>query len=102
LLVGDRPAGTVRLDRRDRRAWGPLCEVSITIAPDCRSRGLGKAALALARRQQPASPLVARVKASNRASRRLFLAAGYQPLAPGVFVHWPQRWAGVVGMAAAE
>jgi len=102
LLAGDRPAGTVRLDRRDRRAWGPLCEVSITIAPDCRGRGLGKAALALVRRLEPAWPLIARVKADNRASRRLFLAAGYQPLAPGVFVHWPQRRAGVVGMAAAE
>ncbi len=100
LEFEERPAGTVRLDRCVRRSWGRLCEVSIAIAPDCRGRGLGKAALALARELKPVAPLVARVKRGNIASRRLFLSAGYQPFSPGVFVHWPVGAAVAVGAAA--
>ena len=91
ILVGDRPVGTIRLDRRQRPAWGEVAEVSIALDPDLRGQGIGTAALAEARRLSPATVLIARVKAKNEASRRLFIGSGYQPMGPGVLVQWPAR-----------
>jgi UDP-2,4-diacetamido-2,4,6-trideoxy-beta-L-altropyranose hydrolase len=89
ILLGDRPAGTVRLDRRAISGCPDSYEVSIAIAPDCRRMGVGKAALSLASQLVPGLPLVARIKPGNDASHRLFAICGYRPFAPGVFVRWP-------------
>jgi UDP-2,4-diacetamido-2,4,6-trideoxy-beta-L-altropyranose hydrolase len=89
IIARGRPAGTLRLDRRDvpglRRAW----EVSIVVAPQERGRGTGSAALSLAAALCPDEPLVARVKPENESSERLFLRSGYRPFAPGMFVRLP-------------
>lgn len=69
-----KPAGLIRLDRE-----GGDAEVSIVIAQDRRGQGLGKAALALARRLLPRDRLTAFVKPENLASKRLFEQAGYVP-----------------------
>lgn len=72
VLHGDEPAGTVRLDRRDG-GW----EVSIGIDAARHGTGLGRAALALARRLVPEAPLLAEILPGNDASRALFARAGY-------------------------
>jgi RimJ/RimL family protein N-acetyltransferase len=76
---GGAPVGTVRFDRdgQDDR-W----EVSITLAPEHRGRGLAGAVLDAGESfllgARPYSHLiVARVRTANTASRRLFEAAGY-------------------------
>jgi UDP-2,4-diacetamido-2,4,6-trideoxy-beta-L-altropyranose hydrolase len=91
ILLGDRPAGTVRLDRRAMTGCPDGYEVSIAVAPDCRGSGIGKAALLLAGRLVPHFPLLARIRPENDASRRLFAACGYRPFAPDVFVRWPDE-----------
>ena len=75
ILHGDVPAGTVRLDaiRGDR----PTYEVSITIAADSRRRGVGRAAMALARQLVPEASLRAYVMSGNDASRALFSDCGF-------------------------
>lgn len=84
-----RPAATVRFDRLPERsdAW----EVSITVSPDFRGKGMAGQALRAAEelllREYPdaAVSLVAEMLLSNHASRRLFAAAGYQdPATPGL------------------
>ena len=72
VLHGDEPAGTVRLDRRDG-GW----EVSIGIDAARHGIGLGRSALALARRLVPEAPLLAEILPGNDASRALFARAGY-------------------------
>jgi RimJ/RimL family protein N-acetyltransferase len=72
-----RAVGTVRLDRR-----GPtVAELSITVAPEHRGRGLGEEAIALgvgqARDVFGASTVIARIKRTNTASLRAFSAAGF-------------------------
>lgn len=78
ILHGDAPAGTVRLDPRPGRSHCPY-EVSINIAAGSRRLGIGRAALALARRLVPEAGLCAYVMAGNSASRALFADAGFQP-----------------------
>jgi len=86
LVVEDgagQPVGTVRWDGSEPRGtW----EVSVTVAPEQRGRGLAAAVLscgeqALVARQ---GPVVVRavVHSGNTASRRLFDAAGYIPAGP--------------------
>lgn len=77
----DSPVGTVRWDRRAGADW----EVSITVAPQVRGRGL---ALPILRAGEEAldvtggARLIATVHQDNVASRRLFERAGYLPLTP--------------------
>ncbi|KRF27202.1 bifunctional UDP-2,4-diacetamido-2,4,6-trideoxy-beta-L-altropyranose hydrolase/GNAT family N-acetyltransferase [Phycicoccus sp. Soil802] len=101
LLVGEvagRPVGTVRWDREATGEW----EVSITVAPDSRGRGVAGGLLAAgevwlsheATREDPAAPsggpgdragvaaYLAAVHTANAASRRLFLGSGYLPDRP--------------------
>ena len=83
-LDGDEPVGTVRWDDEGAGEW----EVSITLAPTARGRGLGGPALGAAERwlvghlPEPPRALLAVVRADNSASRRLFLRAGYSPDLP--------------------
>jgi len=79
IAHGGAPAGTVRLDRRGA---GGL-EVSIAVAPDRHRLGIGKAALEVLRRLVPWAELWAEVLPENRASHRLFEAAGYEPAGKG-------------------
>jgi RimJ/RimL family protein N-acetyltransferase len=72
-----RPAGSLRLERRD-----PACaELSITLAPDARGRGLGRAAITLgveqARDALGVSTVLARVREDNPRSVRAFAAVGF-------------------------
>ncbi len=81
--VGDEPVGTVRWDDEGAGEW----EVSITLAPGARGRGLAGTVLASAERwlvghlsDRPTALAV--VRSDNVASRRLFLRAGYAPDLP--------------------
>jgi RimJ/RimL family protein N-acetyltransferase len=76
------PVATTRYDRLDgdATAW----EVSITVGPDVRGRGLGGATLAasdawLLDAEPAARRIVAHVRPANEASRRLFERHGYAP-----------------------
>lgn len=76
-------AGMVRLDPVPDPvgagdATGAAQEVSILIAPDLHGRGLAGAALRLLRARHPAPVIRAHVAAGNRASQKLFEAAGYR------------------------
>lgn len=81
-------AGVVRLDRMAEA--DNSFEVSIYIAPERHGRGLGNAALRLARRLLPDAELLAHVLPQNQVSRALFLAAGYVP-GPEWFRCTPQK-----------
>lgn len=83
---GQEPAGVLRLDDIDD---GTGYEVSIYVAPDKYRLGLASAALGLARRLLPGRNLYAEVLPGNRASRRLFLAAGYRETQPGHYLSRP-------------
>lgn len=78
------PVGTVRFDRRDGDGW----EVSITLAPGSRGRGLSGAVLAegerAARERLGVRVVLAAVHLENTASAKLFERAGYAEAAPAV------------------
>lgn len=69
-----RPVGTVRFDRDGDGAW----EVSITVAPEHRDRGLARRILAAGEHALgDGVSIVANVHRDNAASRALFRKAGY-------------------------
>ena len=72
------PVGTVRLDRQGTDE----AELSITIAPAARGRGLARPAIALgvehARREWGVERVTARIRPENAASLRAFAAAGFE------------------------
>jgi RimJ/RimL family protein N-acetyltransferase len=78
------PVGTVRFDRRDGDGW----EVSITLAPESRGRGLSGAVLAegerALRERLDVRVVLAAVHQDNTASAKLFEHAGYAEAAPAV------------------
>jgi RimJ/RimL family protein N-acetyltransferase len=87
LLVADHedaPVGTVRFDRREPRCW----EVSITLAPESRGRGLAGAVLAegerVLRDRHDVAVVLATVHQDNAASAALFDHAGYAEDAPAL------------------
>jgi GNAT superfamily N-acetyltransferase len=62
-------------------------EVSLEVDPAYRGRGLGRALVAAAPRLvPPGEPLWAQVSPANVASLRMFLAAGYRPVAAEVLL----------------
>jgi RimJ/RimL family protein N-acetyltransferase len=78
FLIDDEPVASVRYDRQ-----APDAEVSITVAPDRRGRGVASLALRAAesalRQEWPhVEALVAIVHVTNAPSRRLFERDGYQ------------------------
>ena len=78
-----RPAGTVRYDLLPEQAGSRArWEVSITVAPDLRGRGLGSAALSAADSwliacEPAAAEIVAYVRRTHIGSLRLFERSGY-------------------------
>lgn len=75
------PVATVRWDRRAGTDW----EVSLTVAPEQRGRGLAAGVLAAgeeALRVERPHRLLAGIHVDNRASIRLFERAGYLPHLP--------------------
>ncbi|WP_311257707.1 bifunctional UDP-2,4-diacetamido-2,4,6-trideoxy-beta-L-altropyranose hydrolase/GNAT family N-acetyltransferase [Microbacterium sp. WCS2018Hpa-9] len=75
------PVATCRWDRRSEDEW----EISITVAPESRGRGIAASAVNAAESTLTAGPpvrLVAAVHRDNVASRRLFERAGYLPHLP--------------------
>jgi RimJ/RimL family protein N-acetyltransferase len=76
--VSDGKAGIVRFDRTEGSEW----EVSITVNPQMRGRGLGARLLSAAiaeRRNEMGNPdLIARIKPENAASQRIFDKAGFE------------------------
>lgn len=79
IEVGGERAGSLRLDpmRHDTAAF----EISIAIDPKFHGRGIGAAALSLARRFQAGAVFEAEILPENIASRRLFFAAGFHKVA---------------------
>jgi RimJ/RimL family protein N-acetyltransferase len=71
--------GTVRLDRHGRDE----AELSITIAPAARGRGLARPAIELgvehARHEWRVARVTARIRPENTASLHAFAAAGFEP-----------------------
>ena len=82
IVAGDQPSGVARLDLD-----GGQATVSIHLAPECRGRGLGPAALRalgdLAFGDPGLDGLRAFVKAGNRASLSAFQKAGFVPVSAG-------------------
>lgn len=84
LLIAEHrgtPMATVRWDQKAGVDW----EVSITMAPEYRGRGLSGAVLTAAERSLPASApvrMLAVVHEANAASLALFARAGYLPHLP--------------------
>lgn len=81
LLIAEadgEPVGYVRFDAVD----AGKCEVSIAIAPGRRGQGLAQPMLrqgcAEARTGWPARAITARVRLTNEASHRLFVACGFE------------------------
>jgi RimJ/RimL family protein N-acetyltransferase len=77
ITEGGRPAGQLRLDLGARRE----AEVSITVAPALRGRGVAVRALRAAAapaRRLGAAKLLARIKPDNVASAVAFLKAGFR------------------------
>tara|TARA_B100000965_G_scaffold363853_2_gene347016 strand:+ start:56012 stop:57430 length:1419 start_codon:yes stop_codon:yes gene_type:complete len=77
MTMGKAPVGMVRLDL-ESDAVGTY-EVSILIAPEMRGQGIGRAALAAARRLVPEGTFLATIHPDNAPSRKIFSAAGYIP-----------------------
>jgi UDP-2,4-diacetamido-2,4,6-trideoxy-beta-L-altropyranose hydrolase len=72
-----RAAGMVRLDKVSNHPV--TLDVSVAIDARLHGKGLGSAALTLARRLAPGADLVATILPDNRASLALFAARGYRP-----------------------
>jgi UDP-2,4-diacetamido-2,4,6-trideoxy-beta-L-altropyranose hydrolase len=98
IVADERPVGVLRFDRRGGNDdW----EISILVAGEARSCGVGRAALAAGRRLLPDADLVAEIHPDNAASLRLFRAVGYR--SSGVlFVNAAQARSGAVPGAYAE
>ncbi|WP_406640073.1 N-acetyltransferase family protein [Amycolatopsis sp. WGS_07] len=82
LEEAGKPVGTVRFDDEGGREW----EVSITLAPESRGRGLSRAVLDAGERtlaaRTDATAVLAAVHEENAASAALFEHAGYLEVAP--------------------
>jgi RimJ/RimL family protein N-acetyltransferase len=82
LAEAGTPVGTVRFDDEGDRQW----EVSITLAPESRGRGLSREVLAAGERtlaeRTDAAAVLAAVHQDNAASAALFAGSGYVEVAP--------------------
>lgn len=87
ILYGDEPAGVLRLDRKPEAS--PTFEISIFTAPNLHRRGIGIAALRLARRLVLDANLLANILPGNAASKKLFEDAGFRSIGSGWFSQAP-------------
>lgn len=78
------PAGILRFDPVTE---GSGFEISILVAPERHGQGIGRAALALARRLFLHEDLYAEVLPGNEVSHALFQGAGYHPVREGLYVN---------------
>jgi RimJ/RimL family protein N-acetyltransferase len=76
------PVGRARIDR------GEETEVSWTVSPDHRGKGVGKAMVAMVAAACPRGPVVARIKPSNRASQAIAAYAGFRKVEDGELQVW--------------
>jgi UDP-2,4-diacetamido-2,4,6-trideoxy-beta-L-altropyranose hydrolase len=94
--VGDEAIGVLRFDRS-----GEAAEVSIAVAPERRGQGWGRSLLRqgceMIERKGFARALEARIKPENKASQRLFAAAGFRLYEAGA----PERYRRVPSPGAA-
>jgi UDP-2,4-diacetamido-2,4,6-trideoxy-beta-L-altropyranose hydrolase len=79
VICDGQSAGSLRLDLTETGSF----EISIVISSAFQGRGIGLAALALARRLVPEAELSAEVITGNIRSERLFTAAGFMPAGYG-------------------
>ncbi len=86
VLCGDEPVGILRFDRLAER---DASEVSILIAAERQGLGIGGKALELGKRLLPKERIVAAIHADNRASIRMFEAAGYRAAGGGEWILEP-------------
>jgi UDP-2,4-diacetamido-2,4,6-trideoxy-beta-L-altropyranose hydrolase len=86
VIHGDAPAGILRFDRLPAR---DASEVSILIAAERQGLGIGGIALALGKRLLPKERFIAVIHAGNRASIRMFEAAGYRAAGAGEWILEP-------------
>lgn len=86
VLCGDEPVGILRFDRSPAR---DASEISILIAAERQGLGIGGAALALGKRLLPKERIVAAIHTGNRASIRMFEAAGYRAAGAGEWILEP-------------
>ncbi len=70
--------GFVRLDRLRGDTENIVFEISVAVCPRLHKRGVGSAALSLARRLLPAAVFDAEILPENAASQRLFARAGFR------------------------
>lgn len=85
------PVGTLRLDRLAERGGAPHFEVSLAVRAAFGNRGIGTAALVLARRLLPLAVLEAEIAPANVASRRAFTRAGFHPAGGDLLLHDPSQ-----------
>jgi RimJ/RimL family protein N-acetyltransferase len=86
VLCGDEPVGILRFDRLPVRA---ASEVSILIAAGRQGLGIGSTALELGKRLLPQERVIAAIHPENRASIRMFEAAGYHAAGGGKWILEP-------------
>lgn len=84
---GAQPVGVLRLDQLNTR---PTYEVSIHVSPQAARRGIGLAALHATRALLPHAVFHAVIKQENKASRQLFMRAGYNEH-DTLFTSYPQK-----------
>ncbi len=84
VFDGGKPAGFIRFERARPSVLNgeTAVEIMINIAPDCRGKGIGAAAVAALKdrfRQRGEMFLLADIRAENAKSRALFEKAGFRP-----------------------
>jgi RimJ/RimL family protein N-acetyltransferase len=78
-------AGMLRLDRQPCQDDAPRDEIAIAVDSSYGNRGVGSAALALARRLMPAAVFDAEITSDNVASQRAFARAGFRRVGDNLY-----------------
>lgn len=80
-------AGYIRLDRLENQS--KVFEISVAVCPNLHGRGIGSAALLLARRLRPGAVFDAEIRPENVVSQALFARAGFRQVGEGRYQQWP-------------